>query len=104
MKHLCDREYELDIHCVVCQDLVEDSEDDRGFDEISETAPPIELPAAELARLEVLSKISLAFLTFLLNSFFYIFKFYQCSGDFRAGVFLPLLPPEKGEACHCHRE
>ena len=37
------------------QDLVEDSEDDRGFDEISETAPPIELPAAELARLEVLS-------------------------------------------------
>ena len=39
----------------VWQDLVEDSEDDRGFDEISETAPPIELPAAELARLEVLS-------------------------------------------------
>ena len=42
-------------HLFVWQDLVEDSEDDRGFDEISETAPPIELPAAELARLEVLS-------------------------------------------------
>ena len=32
------------------QDLVDDSEDDRGFDEISETAPPIELPPAELAK------------------------------------------------------
>ena len=40
-------------HDYVFQDLVEDSEDDRGFDEISESAPPIELPAAELARLEV---------------------------------------------------
>jgi len=39
------------------QDLVEDSEDDRGFDEISETAPPIELPAAELARLEEISEL-----------------------------------------------
>ena len=43
---------------ILCQDLVEDSEDDRGFDEISETAPPIELPAAELARLEVLPEFS----------------------------------------------
>lgn len=39
------------------QDLVEDSEDDRGFDEISESAPPIELPAAELARLEEISEL-----------------------------------------------
>jgi len=39
------------------QDLVEDSEDDRGFDEISETAPPIELPAAELAKLEEISEL-----------------------------------------------
>ena len=36
------------------QDLVEDSEDDRGFDEISESAPPIELPAAELNKLHPL--------------------------------------------------
>ena len=47
----------------LCQDLVEDSEDDRGFDEISETAPPIELPAAELARLEVLPESNSAVLT-----------------------------------------
>jgi len=39
------------------QDLVEDSEDDRGFDEISESAPPIELPAAELAKLEEISEL-----------------------------------------------
>jgi len=39
------------------QDLVDDSEDDRGFDEISETAPPIELPAAELAKLEEISEL-----------------------------------------------
>jgi len=39
------------------QDLVEDSEDDRGFDEISESAPPIELPAAELSRLEEISEL-----------------------------------------------
>ena len=47
------------------QDLVEDSEDDRGFDEISETAPPIELPAAELARLEVLPEFSSDLLNFV---------------------------------------
>lgn len=39
------------------QDLVEDSEDDRGFDEISESAPPIELPPAELAKLEEISEL-----------------------------------------------
>jgi len=39
------------------QDLVDDSEDDRGFDEISETAPPIELPPAELAKLEEISEL-----------------------------------------------
>jgi len=39
------------------QDIVEDSEDDRGFDEISESAPPIELPAAELSRLEEISEL-----------------------------------------------
>ena len=36
------------------QDLVDDSEDDRGFDEISETAPPIELPPAELAKYKLI--------------------------------------------------
>jgi len=45
------------------QDLVEDSEDDRGFDEISESAPPIELPAAELARLEEISELVSSCLT-----------------------------------------
>merc|ERR1719203_1206961 len=29
------------------QDLVEESEDERGFDEMSDSVPPIELPAAE---------------------------------------------------------
>ena len=86
----------------MCQDLVEDSEDDRGFDEISETAPPIELPAAELARLEVLPESNSAVLTLQFYSIFSLL--FSNSGDFRAGVFLPLLPPEKGEARHCHRE
>ena len=57
------------------QDLVEDSEDDRGFDEISETAPPIELPAAELARLEVQ-------LFYFNSAFLYFSLIFQCSGDF----------------------
>ena len=52
------KKLKLGVELLVCQDLVEDSEDDRGFDEISETAPPIELPAAELARLEVLPESS----------------------------------------------
>jgi len=39
------------------QDIVEDSEDDNRFDEISDSAPPIELPAAELARLEEIHEL-----------------------------------------------
>ena len=38
-------------------DFTQDLVDDRGFDEISETAPPIELPAAELAKLEEISEL-----------------------------------------------
>ncbi len=36
--------------CFLYQDLVEESEDDTRFDDISDSQPPIELPAAELAR------------------------------------------------------
>ena len=39
------------------QDLVEESEDERGFDDISESAPPIELPPAELSKLEEISEL-----------------------------------------------
>jgi protein phosphatase-4 regulatory subunit 3 len=39
------------------QDLVEESEDERGFDEMSDSVPPIELPAAELSRLEEISEL-----------------------------------------------
>lgn len=39
------------------QDLVEESEDDTRFDDLSDTQPPIELPAAELARLEEISEL-----------------------------------------------
>ena len=35
------------------QDLVEESEDDTRFDDISDAQPPIELPAAELARSDI---------------------------------------------------
>jgi hypothetical protein len=35
---------------ILYQDLVEESEDDTRFDDISDSQPPIELPAAELAR------------------------------------------------------
>ena len=38
-------------------DFTQDLVDDRGFDEISETAPPIELPAAGLEKLEEISEL-----------------------------------------------
>jgi protein phosphatase-4 regulatory subunit 3 len=39
------------------QDLVEESEDDTRFDDISDSQPPIELPAGELVRLEEISEL-----------------------------------------------
>ena len=41
------------------QDIVEESEDERGFDEImaNDPAPPIELPPAEIARLEEIAEL-----------------------------------------------
>ena len=39
------------------QDLVEESEDDTRFDDISDSQPPIELPAGELSRLEEISEL-----------------------------------------------
>lgn len=39
------------------QDLVEESEDDTRFDDISDSQPPIELPAGELGRLEEISEL-----------------------------------------------
>ncbi|XP_014226663.1 serine/threonine-protein phosphatase 4 regulatory subunit 3 isoform X2 [Trichogramma pretiosum] len=40
----------------ITQDIVEESEDER-FDEMSESAPPIELPPCELGRLEDISEL-----------------------------------------------
>jgi protein phosphatase-4 regulatory subunit 3 len=37
------------------QELVEESEDERCFDDMNESVPPIELPPCELARLEEIS-------------------------------------------------
>ncbi|XP_023320943.1 serine/threonine-protein phosphatase 4 regulatory subunit 3A [Eurytemora carolleeae] len=39
------------------QDLVEESEDDTRFDDISDSQPPIELPAGELSKLEEISEL-----------------------------------------------
>ena len=41
------------------QDIVEESEDERGFEEImsNDPAPPIELPPAEIARLEEIAEL-----------------------------------------------
>eukprot|EP00096_Caligus_rogercresseyi_P001334 TRINITY_DN120_c3_g1_i1.p1 TRINITY_DN120_c3_g1~~TRINITY_DN120_c3_g1_i1.p1 ORF type:complete len:912 (+),score=311.72 TRINITY_DN120_c3_g1_i1:300-3035(+) len=41
----------------VTQDMIEESEDERCLDEMSESAPPIELPPCELARLEEISEL-----------------------------------------------
>ncbi|XP_063921345.1 serine/threonine-protein phosphatase 4 regulatory subunit 3 [Zophobas morio] len=40
----------------ITQDIVEESEDER-FDEMSDSAPPIELPSCELSRLEDISEL-----------------------------------------------
>ncbi|BET01487.1 unnamed protein product [Nesidiocoris tenuis] len=40
----------------ITQDIVEESEDER-FDDMSDTAPPIELPPCELSRLEEISEL-----------------------------------------------
>ncbi|PSN32504.1 Serine/threonine-protein phosphatase 4 regulatory subunit 3 [Blattella germanica] len=42
----------------ITQDIVEESEDER-FDDMSESAPPIELPPCELSRLEEINEIKL---------------------------------------------
>ena len=41
----------------IVQDLVEESEDDTRFDDISDSQPPIELPAGELSKLEEISEL-----------------------------------------------
>lgn len=40
----------------ITQDIVEESEDER-FDDMSDSAPPIELPPCELSRLEEISEL-----------------------------------------------
>jgi protein phosphatase-4 regulatory subunit 3 len=40
----------------ITQDIVEESEDER-FDDMSESAPPIELPPCELSRLEEINEV-----------------------------------------------
>ena len=39
------------------QDIIEESEDERCFDEMSDSVPPIELPPCELGRLEEISEL-----------------------------------------------
>ena len=39
------------------QDIIEESEDERCFDEMSDSVPPIELPSCELGRLEEISEL-----------------------------------------------
>jgi hypothetical protein len=39
------------------QDIVEESEDERCFDEISDSVPAIDLPACEIAKLEEISEL-----------------------------------------------
>lgn len=41
----------------ITQDIVEESEDER-FDEMSDSAPPIDLPPCELSRLEEINEVS----------------------------------------------
>lgn len=40
----------------ITQEIVEESEDER-FDDMSDTAPPIELPPCELSRLEEINEV-----------------------------------------------
>jgi hypothetical protein len=40
----------------ITQDIVEESEDER-FDDMSDSAPPIELPPCELSRLEEINEV-----------------------------------------------
>ena len=39
------------------QDIVEESEDERCFDDMNDSVPPIELPPCELGRLEEISEL-----------------------------------------------
>ncbi len=49
---------------------MEESEDERCFDEMNESVPPIELPPCELARLEEISgQSSITKPSFILNPF-----------------------------------
>jgi protein phosphatase-4 regulatory subunit 3 len=42
----------------ITQDIVEESEDER-FDDMSDSAPPVELPPCELSRLEEINEVSI---------------------------------------------
>ena len=44
----------------ITQDIVEESEDER-FDEMSDSAPPIDLPPCELSRLEEINEVHICF-------------------------------------------
>lgn len=59
----------------ITQDIVEESEDER-FDDMSDSAPPVELPPCELSRLEEINEVSVKthhymFLSFLSLYFSY---------------------------------
>lgn len=41
----------------ITQDIVEESEDER-FDDMSESAPPVELPQCDIAHLEEINEVN----------------------------------------------
>jgi hypothetical protein len=47
----------------ITQDFVEESEDER-FEDMSDTAPPVELPPCELNKLETINEVFIAFYVF----------------------------------------
>jgi len=51
----------------ITQDIVEESEDER-FDDMSDSAPPVELPPCELSRLEEINEVSIK--TWYVSEFF----------------------------------
>ena len=48
----------------ITQDFVEESEDER-FEDMSDTAPPVELPPCEINKLETINEVRFFFLNFL---------------------------------------
>lgn len=57
----------------ITQDIVEESEDER-FDEMSDSAPPIDLPPCELSRLEEINEVF--YIVDVNNIYIYVYILY----------------------------